>query len=127
MRKIFFGLLFIALVFQFGCKEKSVTYEDSGSSIYLKVGQTLSVELPGNPSTGNAWREIVFDDQLIKKEEAPVYKPKDDRIGSAGVYYFKFKAAEPGTTRLFMEYGSKYDNAKEALKIFEIELVVAKK
>ena len=124
MRNIFIIVFTLALIFQYGCKEKMVTYANSGSTVYLKVDQLLKVELPGNTSTGNNWREVAYDDQIIQKQGKPNYTLTDDRIGSPGVYYFKFRAVAPGTSKLFMEYGSKYDSAKEALKTFELEVVV---
>ncbi len=106
------------------CAEKIVKYEDSGSTIHLKVGQTLKVELPGNASTGNDWRKMSYDDKVITKKGKPNYVLADDRIGSAGLYYFKFKAASPGVTKLYMEFGSKYDDSKEPVKTFELEIIV---
>lgn len=124
MRKYLLVFSFMCLVLQYGCKEKLVTYDDSGSTVYLKVDQILKVELPGNTSTGNDWRKVVYDDKVILKDGKPNYMLADERIGSAGVYYFKFRAVAPGESKLFMEYGSKYESEKEALKIFELEVVV---
>jgi len=69
-------------------------------------------------------RKVAYDDNVIIKKGKPNYMLADDRIGSAGVYYFKFRAVAPGVTKLYMEYGSKYDDEKEPLKIFELEVVV---
>lgn len=124
MRKYLLVFSFMCLVLQYGCKEKLVTYADSGSTVYLKVDQILKVELPGNTSTGNDWRKVAYDDKVILKKGKPDYMLADERIGSAGVYYFKFRAVAPGVSKLFMEYGSKYESEKEALKTFELEVVV---
>jgi predicted secreted protein len=114
----------LSLFFQYGCKEKVVSYADSGTTVQLKTGQSLKVELSGNPSTGNDWRKITYDDQVIMEDEKRDYKLDDDKIGSGGMYQYHFKALAPGKTKLFMEYGPKYDNEKEAVKTFELEVVV---
>lgn len=124
MRKLMVLLGLAIVPFMYGCKDKLVRYEDSGSTIHLKAGQLLKVELPGNTSTGNTWRKMTYDDQVIVKKGKPNYMLADDRIGSAGVYYFKFRAVSPGVTKLYMEYGSKYDDAKDPLKQFELEVIV---
>ena len=124
MRYISIILLIVMLPFQYGCKEKLVRYSDSGATVHLKADQILKVELPGNTSTGNDWRKVAYDDNVIIKKGKPNYMLADDRIGSAGVYYFKFRAVAPGVTKLYMEYGSKYDDEKEPVKIFELEVVV---
>lgn len=124
MKKFWIVLFMVSLWFLYGCKEKVVTYADSGTTVQLKAGQALKVELSGNPSTGNDWRKITYDDQVIMKDRQRDYVLKDERIGSGGVYQFYFKAVMPGKTKLYMEYGPKYDTEKEAVKIFELEVVV---
>jgi len=124
MKKLLTVFFMIMLVFQFGCKEKRITYADTGSTVNLKVNQLLVIELPGNPSTGNSWRTVEYDENIILKLEDAVFTPKDERIGSPGVYQYTFKATAPGTSKLYMEYGPKYDNEKEALKTFDLEVVV---
>lgn len=124
MKKYLLMAFLATLVFQYGCKEKVVSYADSGTMVQLKTGQSLKVELSGNPSTGNDWRKITYDDQVIMEDGKRDYKLDDDKIGSGGVYQYHFKALAPGKTKLFMEYGPKYDDQKEALKIFEIEVLV---
>ncbi|MEE4259183.1 MAG: protease inhibitor I42 family protein [Bacteroidales bacterium] len=125
MKKLLTVFFMIMLVFQYGCKEKRITYADSGSTVNLKVNQVLIIELPGNPSTGNTWRTMVFDENIILKKEDAAFTPKDDRIGSPGVYHYTFIARAPGKTKLYMEFGPKYDNEKEALKTFDLEVVVS--
>ena len=108
----------------YGCKEIKVTFAESGSTIDMIVGQTLKVELPANASSGNTWRKIMYNDSIIVKSGKPNYMLADDRIGSPGVYYYRFKTIGQGKTKLIMEYGNKYDDDKKALKTFEITLIV---
>lgn len=75
----------MTLTLQYGCKQKLITYADSGSTVYLKVDQILKVELPGNTSTGNDWRKVAYDDNVILRKGKPNYMLGDDRIGSASV------------------------------------------
>jgi|GEM_PF-580717 predicted secreted protein len=126
LKKTFFAAvaLLAGVLLLSSCAEKIARYEDSGSVIHLKTGQVLNVELPGSASTGNEWKKISYDEQVISKESGPDYKPSDDRIGSAGLYYYKFKALASGKTKLYMEYGSKYDASKDPVKTFELEIIV---
>ena len=127
MKKLFLFIVIISVPVLYGCKEIKVTYAKSGSTIDMVVGQILKVELPANASSGNTWRRIAYDDTVIVKSGKPNYMLADDRIGSAGVYYYKFKTVGSGTTKLLMEYGSKYDNDKKAVKNFEITITVHEK
>ncbi len=124
MKKLFILFLVASSLILYGCKEIKVTYSESGSTIDMVVGQVLKVELPSNASSGNTWRKIMYNDSIIVKTGKPNYMLADDRIGSAGVYYYRFKTIGPGTTKLVMEYGSKYDDDKKTLKTFDITIVV---
>lgn len=120
-------LLVVLLPFVYGCKEKHVKYEDSGKTIHLMVDQMLKVQLPANASTGNDWRKTAYDNELIYRMGKPNYMLGDGRDGSAGMVIFRFKALKPGKTKLTMEYGSKYDSDKTALKNFELDIVIVDK
>lgn len=124
MKKIIILSLIISLPLIYSCKEKKVTYAQSGSTIDLVVGQLLKIELPANASSGNTWRKIAYEDTVLARKGKPNYMLADDKIGSAGVYYYRFSAVGAGTSKLLMEYGSKYDDAKKPSKIFEITVVV---
>lgn len=127
MNKLVYLLLICVIPTMYSCKEKKVTYADNGKVIDLVVGQVLKIELPANTSTGNTWRRIAYNDSVIIKKGKPNYMLGDDRIGSPGVYYYRFTAIAEGKSVLQMEYGSKYDDKKPALKNFEITVVVHNK
>lgn len=126
MKKLLILLVVITIPLTYGCKEKKVTYAESGSTIDLAVGQILKLELPANASSGNTWRKIAYEDSVLVRKGKPNYMLADDRIGSAGVYYYKFKAIGSGTSKILMEYGSKYDDDKKPVKVFELTVNVHK-
>ena len=127
MKRILLLLMVALLPFIYGCKEKHVKYEDSGKTIHLMVDQILKVQLPANASTGNDWRKTAYNDELIYRMGKPNYMLGDGRDGSPGMVIFRFKAKKAGETKLTMEYGSKYDSDKAALKTFELDIVVVEK
>lgn len=119
------AFLFILLIpIMMGCKELVVTYADNGTTVHLAVDQILKIELPANASTGNNWRKISYNDTVLIKMGKQNYVLSDDRDGSPGKVYYRFKGLAPGTCKLFMEYGSKYDSYKEPVKTFELEVIV---
>ncbi len=117
-------LIILLIPMMMGCKELVVKMADSGTTVHLAVDQILKIELPGNASTGNNWRKIVYTDSVMVKMGKQNYVLSDERDGSPGVYYFRFKGLSPGTGKIYMEYGSKFDSSKEPLKVFELEVVV---
>ena len=124
-KRLFFSLLILSLVTLYGCREKQVTYADSGKTIHLVVDQILKVQLPADATSGSDWREMTYDNVIIAKKGKGNYMLGDG--SSPGYIYFRFRAMIPGTTNLLMEYGDKYDSDEKATKTFEIEVVVHSK
>jgi len=125
MKRFTLILVIISLPFLYACKEKLVKYKDSGTSIHLMVDQVLKVELPGDATSGSDWREMRYDNVILQKKGKGNYLLGDGT--TPGIYYFRFKAMIPGETKLYMEYGNKYDSDKKATKVFEIDVVVIPK
>jgi len=111
----------------YGCKEIVVKYEDSGKTIHMMVDQILKVHLPSNASSGNDWRKTAYDDKVIHRMGKPNYMLGDGSVGSPGITMFRFKGLAVGETDLVMEYGSKYNSDKEALKTFKLKIIVVEK
>jgi hypothetical protein len=63
--KLAFILIFITLPLQYGCKQLIVKFEDSGKTFHLLVDDIIKLQLPGDPSTGNAWRKIFYNDSVL--------------------------------------------------------------
>ncbi len=87
--------------------DQTVTEADNGSDVTLKVGDTLRVQLPSNPSTGYSW-QVSQDDKAIL---APVGEPQFDLgpnvtpiPGRGGTETFTFKAVAAGETTLTLIY-----------------------
>ena len=126
MKKLPFILLLTVIpLFFMGCKEINLTIDNSGQTLKVSKGTIINVELVSNRSTGNSWRKVRFDDDIIMLTGEPVYKKsKGGRVGSAGKVIYTFKAVDTGETEILMEYGSIYDKKKEPVKLFNIKVIV---
>jgi len=127
MKKYLVFVIVALLPITYGCKEIVVKYEDSGKTMHLMVDQILKVHLPSNAGSGSDWREIAYNDSLIRRMGKPNYMLGDGSSGSEGITMFRFKGVKPGETKLIMEYGNKYDSDKLAEKVFELTIVVIAK
>jgi len=125
MKRFTIVLLMIIVPFLYACKEKLVTYKDSGTTVTLMVDQVLKVELPGDAGSGSDWREMRYDNVILQKKGKGNYVLGDG--STPGIYYFRFRAMVPGETHLYMEFGNKYDSDKKATKVFELDVVVVPK
>ncbi len=85
-----------------------VTEESSGKEVALTVGQTFTISLPENPTTGYRWN--------FGKNGAPIcslvrdsFKPNSQNVGSPGVHEWHFRADTPGTATIEMRLSREWD------------------
>jgi len=62
----------------------------------LRVGDTITAELPGNPSTGYMWEPMLDDDGVIESAGDASFEAGSDDLGSPGAVTIPLKAAKAG-------------------------------
>ncbi len=70
---------------------------------FLAVGDTASVTLRGNPTTGYGWYYSFSTDGVLT-ETKNSYTPDSALTGAGGTYVWNFKAVQPGTTTVTFQY-----------------------
>jgi len=86
---------------------------DRPGEIKLTPGQTFSLHLNSNPTTGYRWglasptNQIV---QLVTNRYEPA-KHKAGMVGSGGVEHWTFKAVGKGRTELVLEYARSWEKS----------------
>ena len=125
MKRVLLMLLVVLIpVLMTSCKEINLTMEDSGKTVTLSPGDVVNITLVSNRSTGNTWRKVEYDKNVLEEVSDPVYKmDRKNAIGAPGKVIYSFKALKKGVTKLYMEYGP-MDGSKPARKTFEVEFVV---
>jgi predicted secreted protein len=126
MRGFILSLLFVGLV---AGEEIKITGKDGESTIKVKNGDTIVVELICNPSTGYAWECSKSD--LLKEVEKPRTLPIKDlefpgaegKTGKPELKIFKYKAEGTGETTFEFKYRGPGKPAK-VTKTFSVKLVI---
>lgn len=108
MKRWMFSGLILFLSLPAGCDNRSadapvVTQEQDGGTIALAEGETLTIQLAGNPTTGYEWTIARIDAAFLRLAGA-TYAPDSSAIGSGGVYSFRFDALQAGATTLGLVY-----------------------
>lgn len=101
--------------------------DSDGKAITLAVGQGLVVTLDANPTTGFAWALTDLDQHVVKQNGAAEYEQNpnpDGRIGVGGKSVLNFVAADPGATRLVLEYKRSWEQGVPPAKTFTVNLTV---
>lgn len=92
---------------------------DNGKTYTVRVGDTIQVSVPGNPTTGYGWAVSAPEggETLLVQQEEPLYVPdKTDEqvVGSGGVYIFTFKAGGIGQETLSLVYSRPWEGGQPA-------------
>jgi inhibitor of cysteine peptidase len=98
--------------------------EDAGSTVELRVGDTLEVVLDGNPTTGFLWETAAVDASVLKQLGEPEFEPDTALIGSGGKFTFRFEAAASGQTLLKLVYHRPWEKDIPPEKTFEVNVTV---
>ena len=78
----------------------------NGKTTLLQPSDVLVVSLPGNATTGYAWRLRSVDKSVLRPGSVK-YVPRTaptGKVGSGGTYVLRFRALRIGATRLRLVY-----------------------
>jgi inhibitor of cysteine peptidase len=127
MRKFTFIAVFIVLLLALaacGGPVAKLDQADNGTSLDLKTGETFTVSLEGNPTTGYSWEVAGIEPAVVALVGEPDYKSDSNLIGSGGMFKFTFKAAAPGTSSVKLVYHRPWEEDVEPLEVFEVTVNV---
>ena len=104
-------------------KEVSVADTENGKTVNLEVGDTMSLSLRGNPTTGYTWLLTSIESSSLQKI-GQYYRTSCSRCcGAPGIFTFVFQAVEKGSSTLRLTYARPWEN-KVPARTFEITVSV---
>ena len=89
-----------------GCGGSAAVYGKDDTVIAAKAGETFTIKLEENPTTGYQWSVVVSDESVVTLEKDD-YVPDDksgELAGSGGTRVLTFKALKEGTAKIEMVY-----------------------
>ncbi len=107
-----------------GSKTRILTANDAGKTVELNTGDTLAVELEGNPTTGYVWEVEAVDSAVLKQTGESEFKPESDSTGAGGVEILRFEAVASGQTALKLVYHRPWEEDVSPEETFEVTIVV---
>ena len=100
----------------------TVTKEQGGREVALKVGNILEIELPGRGGTGYSWfAEDTFAPYLKLVDQA-TQKAGEHRLGGPVIQIWRFRAEKPGATEIKMAYYRPWEGVGQAKYRFRIKI-----
>lgn len=120
---IFLGLLFCTIARNVNGKSLVLDELDNGTHICLNVGDTLSIKLKSNPSTGYSWK-IEDLSPVLQQIEAKTTPGKKGSLGEPGSQSFTFKANQPGEAELVLNYLRTFEKKTPPARTFSISIKI---
>ena len=121
-RVIIPGLMLLLVVIS-GCGEtKGAVYGASDCEIRVSAGETFTIQLDENPTTGYAWT-VAFADNIVVLTEDEYTPPKTDAqlVGSGGQRALTFKGIQKGDTTITLNYERSFEeNSSVKTLVFQV-------
>jgi predicted secreted protein len=100
-------------------------YGDPSKPIHASVGQTFSIELTSNPSTGYGWQIGKSLNAVVLQLVGNIYdEAQSTKIGAGGKEIWTFKAVGKGTATIEMTYGRPWEKNTPAAKTSSFQITV---
>lgn len=95
-------------------------------SVSLSVGDTLTVSLGSNASTGFSWTEkmLISDPKVMTQTGHEVIAPAADKPGAPGKEVWTLQAKEPGNTTVSTTYGRPWPDGEKESWVFSANVTV---
>ncbi len=83
---------------------RTLTEKDAGTTVQLRTGDKLEVDLNGNPVTGNTWENASQDTSVLKQLGSAEFRRDPTITQTTGHFVLQFRAVAPGQTKLQLIY-----------------------
>ena len=109
-----------------GPQEHRFTVADSGKTVTVIAGDTVVIELAGNPTTGYAWAQTAVDIAILKPTaDEPEYTSESTgMVGSPGTFIFRWTAEAPGTTTIELGYRRPWETDTAPIETYSLTVDV---
>ncbi len=97
-----------------------LTERDNGQTVRLQQGETLTVNLEGNPTTGYLWEIAGYNKNLLVIQGESGFLRDAERPGSGGRFVFRFEPKGIGDTRLQLVYIRPWAKKDRPIRTFEV-------
>jgi predicted secreted protein len=101
----------------------ALTQADSGKTIQIKSGDTISINLPENPTTGYRWTIQSADEQYLELQSSD-YAGAGTAPGSGGQRLFVFRTKASGSVDLQLKEWREWEGDRSVTNRFSVAIEV---
>jgi len=105
---------------------QTLSEADAGTTVMVRMHDTIEVVLEGNPTTGFTWERAPDDESAAILEQLgdPVFQPDTELVGSGGKFTFRFEAVASGQAILRLIYHRPWETGVPPEETFEVTISV---
>jgi predicted secreted protein len=105
---------------------KTITDADDGKTIKVPAGQSFSVRLASNATTGYSWHVQSVDKTLGAPKEKYEAPPAGGPVGAGGTQVFTWSTKSPldmsGTHKITLAYSRPWEETVKPAKVFTVTI-----
>jgi len=98
--------------------------QDSGKEITVKAGQVIQIQVEGMGGTGYWWYVQNLDAGCVELLSEKTRVVSDGRMGGPVLGLWTFRAKEPGTTEIKMDYYRSWEGSAKAADHFQVTIKI---
>jgi inhibitor of cysteine peptidase len=95
----------------------------NNGSFAVAVGALIELALPGNPSSGFTWQRVGNRNGTVEREGDVQFRSNSNEAGDPGIYYFRFRALQPGSDAIRMVY-ARFEKSVGGARTFTVTIEV---
>lgn len=98
---------------------------DYDREVAARVGETFTITLQENATTGYRWAIDHFDADALESLESQAKYPQEQRVGARGEATFSFRAKRAGSTDIALKYWRHWEGDKSIIQRYRAHVDVA--
>lgn len=102
----------------------TLTNADNGKTLTLKTGQTITLRLAENPTTGYRWSIPVLNAQVLQLTDDRFDPSSSGAIGGGGQRTLTFQAQQPGQMSLSLKNRREWEDESSAIESFTVTIQI---
>lgn len=112
------------LLFPFAAHPLDLTERDNGKGVSVAVGETISLTLAGNPTTGYMWEMADIDRAVLAPGPGPAFAADSSLTGAGGTFTFRLSALKAGSSAVKLSYRRPWETGVPPLRRVEFTVTV---
>ncbi len=115
----------LSILLPLSAQALDLTERDSGRSVAVVVGETISLTLAGNPTTGYTWELTGIDRTVLAPGPGPAFTADSSLTGAGGTFTFRFSGLAAGSTAVKLSYRRPWERELPPLRGVELTVTVS--